>query len=356
MWLAALAVAGLTEACAGRAQRQQRAPQKSGAWRELATAHFAVTTNLPAGQAEHVARELEEYLAGLAALTSAGAQTSMEPIPVVALATQAELAEYVQSHYQGFYLARFLGRPFIVVGGGENGFSDGLVRHELAHHVIGRELGVRLPRWLDEGAASFFETVAYDRDAHFLLLGRAAWGRVGTLKTHGLVPVSDVLAARFDERDEVAIERFYATSWLLIHDLQSAHRDELDAYLGALRGGAPSAQAWERALPARLRASLDAELAAYFTRRGYEVSWRRAWTAPAVQIATRALTQTEILTTRALVHVAAGMNGDSPATRWRPGAAALLNEVLRAEPDNPRAREIRGLLDQQPGPAPGTPR
>ena len=345
-WWAAALLAGLTSACAGGPRGTQRAPQTSGAWRELATAHFVVATDLPQGQGEHVARELEEYLAGLGEVTFGGVRAPIRPIPVVALATSAELAEYVQNHYQGFYVTQLFGRPIIVAGGGESGFYDGLVRHELAHHVIALSFGGGLPRWLDEGAASFLETVAYDRDGRFLLLGRAAWGRVNSLKKHGLVPAADVLAARFDENDKLAVERFYATSWLLVHNLQSAHADVLDAYLASLRRGAPPAEAWGRSVPTALRSGLDAELAAYFTRRGYEASWRQHWTAPEVKIATRALTHTEILTTRALVHVAAGMNGNSPADRWRPGATALVNEVLRADPGNAQAQEIRRLLEQ----------
>ena len=145
-WTAALLLAGLTPACAGRPARTQHAPQTSGPWRELATAHFVVGTDLPAGQGEYVARELEEYLAGLAEVTFGGVRVPIQPIPVVALATRAELAEYVQNQYQGFYLPRLFGRPIIVAGGGEGGFYDGIVRHELAHHVIGLSFGEGLPR------------------------------------------------------------------------------------------------------------------------------------------------------------------------------------------------------------------
>jgi hypothetical protein len=347
---ALLALLVVMNACAGRHQRVQRAPQASGAWRELATTHFVVASDLPSGQGEHVTRELEEYLAALAVATFGGVDTRMAPIPVIAFATRAELADYVQTHYQGFYLSRLFGRPMIVAGGGEGGFHDGLARHELAHHVMRLAFRRDLPRWLDEGGASFLETVAYDRDGHVLLLGRASWSRVNTVKTQGLVPVADVLAGRFDEHDDKAIERFYATSWLLVHDLESTHHDALASYFALLRGGAPPAEAWERALPSGLRAGLDAELASYFARRGYEVSWRQSWTAPEVGITARDLLPNEILVTRALVHVAAGLIGDSSADRWRPSAAALVSEVLRAEPGNAQAQAIRRLLEQPPAP------
>jgi len=329
--------------------RYVQAVQPSAPWTELSTAHFAVATDLPEREAAHVARELEEYLSALIQTIMPASAPPSGRILVVAFATGTEIDWYFRSVYKGVYVHRLLDGPAIVTGGQAGAFYDGIARHELAHYVTDLAYHRPLPLWFAEGTASFLETVAFEDDRKALLLGRSSWSRVSALEKQGLMPLCEVLSSKPDSRDEAEVDRFYASSWLLVHDLVSHHGDAFQAYQKLLAAGVPGDEAWTRAIPPDVRGNLDAELGAYLAGRRYQVSWRRPCAAPAVSIAARPLDRAEVLATRALVHVAAGLATGSPPPTWRSSASNLVDEALKADPANARALRIRGLLAESAG-------
>jgi hypothetical protein len=339
----------LTVASLGCAKpRLIRAPQATAAWRELSTDHFAVATDLPDGEAEHVARELEEYLAALIETAVRGAEVPTLRIPVIAFASGTELHEYLQSVYAGIYVTGILDRPVIVAGGDAEAkaFYDGGARHELAHYVTDLSFHHPLPRWFAEGTANYLETIAADRDNQVIVVGRASYSRVVALRTHGLLPVRELLGPELDSRDKILVERYYATSWLLIHYLLSSHAEAFGAYQDRLRAGVDPDQAWAQSFSRDVQQHLDAALADHLASKRYEAAWRRPWRAPTVDVRTRTLAPAEILVIRALVYVVAGLGGDPPPPGWRAHASELAAEVLRSEPTNPRALRIRELAER----------
>lgn len=345
MPLFGLLTIGLPLWAGGCATVGRSAPVQVEAWYELSTEHFALATELPRDQAEEVIRQLEGYLSALVDTEFAGLPAPKQSISIVAFGTGAALHRYIGSIWQGIYFNDVLGAPLIVAGGSDDGFYDGTARHELAHYVADLAFHHRrLPLWFAEGNASLLETVAYDRRRHEILFGRAALGRVQDLKKRGLLPAADILEGKMDQNDKASAERFYASSWLLVHCLTSRHGAAMQVYQRLLLNGAPSEEAWTRALPAELRAGLDAELARYLATHAYEVSWRRPWQAPEVVVSARSLSPADVTATMALVTVAAGQESHKPPAEWRESALALVAQALAADPGNARALRIKRSL------------
>jgi hypothetical protein len=346
----------LVSAAGGCAKpRYVQAPLVTAPWRELATEHFAVDTDLPDGEAGHVARELETYLAALIETTLRGVKVPDEQIPVVAFASGSELHDYLQSIYGGVYVTGLLDRPLIITGGDvtTGAFYDGVARHELAHYVMDLAFHRHLPPWFSEGTASFLETITTDAAGQAILMGRASYGHLEVLRKSGLLPVGRLVGREIESRDKVLVERYYATAWLLVHYLVSSRGDAFEAYQDRLRAGAPADEAWELSFSTDVRQGLDAALADYLAHKRYELSWRRPWRAPAIEIRSRLMSPTELLVTRALVYAAGGVGGDPPPPGWREHASALAAEALRAEPGNQRALRIREVSDAESGGVPG---
>lgn len=278
---AALLVA-LASGCAY--SRSFRCPAEGGPpWVEVESDHFVVKTDASEAAAERAVRELETMrMAQLGAWD--GAFDPPGRLEVVVLRNRTELRELLgglDRDVLGYYAS--IGRPRVVTGLMLEPERDGLappahlwlewkalaeaaesevLRHELAHHLVGQIL-LRQPPWLGEGLAQYLAATRLGtwqgRPAAAVgLASRDIWAK-------GRVPAGVLFAWR----PGVPGAHLYAASWLLVHWLVNRRSAAFAGYQQRLARAEDPAAAWKAAFPdldpadKAAMASLDRELDAY---------------------------------------------------------------------------------------------
>jgi hypothetical protein len=320
-----------------------------GRWRRLESARFTLTTDWPLPEAQRILRDLDEYFQALITVCFEGAAPGTERIPVIALATREITRRYLVSWSSGVFIAQLPYQPLIVLGVGESGYSDAIVRHELVHYAMQLAQRRELPLWYGEGVASYFQTLAYDRAGRRLLVGRAELGRVHALREKGpLLPADDLIDGLLDTAIDTEPERFYATSWLLAHMLIHQAPAVFSAYERALLQGVTSAEAWARSSPPALRSAIDGLLARYFKEKRYEVGRRLPWEAAPVALTPVALAPADLLATEALLHAVGARQQPEQRAGHFEAASRLVAAALRQEPAHLAALQVALALEQRP--------
>ncbi len=113
--------------------------------------------------------------------------------------------------------------------------------HEYLHFLLNSNTGKnKVPAWLGEGLAQYYETMRVTTD-DTALIGEPPQGRIGMLRNGSLLPWRDLFAAeRTSLHGTVDVSRsmFYAQSWLLVHYLmhkgQANPSERLDKFLGLI--------------------------------------------------------------------------------------------------------------------------
>lgn len=276
---------GLAGGCAH--SRTFRCPAEGGPpWLEVVSDHFVVKTDASEAAAQRAVRELETIrMAQLGAWDAA-----FDPpgrLEVVVLRNQTELAEllhpgqrsafrrvvgyYAPGARQRVVTGLFLDReapslvlpPFKKEVEALAQVAEGeVLRHELAHHLIGQVL-LRLPRWLSEGLAGYLAATKVGtwqgRPAAAVgLANRETWA-------DERVPAATLLAWQPGEGGAGR----YASSWMLVHFLVNRRGAAFADYQQRLARAEDPGAAWKAAFPdvdpadASAMARLDGELDAY---------------------------------------------------------------------------------------------
>ncbi|WP_242354992.1 MULTISPECIES: hypothetical protein [unclassified Anaeromyxobacter] len=264
--LGALVVLGsLLGACMGGA-RPFRCPDRGGAeWRELASDHFVLRTDLDAGRAALLVERFERMRAAVAAALPV-ARPAPGRVEVIAFRNAAEYAAFAPDGAEGYYLRSEGGPPRIVLSGELRPDQRALLAHEIAHHFLSGAF-LRQPRWFAEGIAVSMESLGVDVPGGVLELGAPPAARLARAR-RAPVPARSLLAwdGTAGERD---VLDWYAASWLLVHYLASARPDAFTELQRRLAAGEPPDAAWRAAFPEHDPArpggleALDAALAAH---------------------------------------------------------------------------------------------
>ena len=141
-------------------------------WLRLESAHFSLTTSRSAAAAEVILRALEEYFAALTSVCFPNTMPGPERIPVILLPDREQSRRFLAPGMSGAFHSNVMYQPAMVLGEGDYGFNDAVVRHELVHYVVRLAFRRGFPRWFEEGVASYYESIAYDRVRGQLLLGK----------------------------------------------------------------------------------------------------------------------------------------------------------------------------------------
>ena len=391
-----------TAACAG-AQSRAATPHGEGAgWTEVTTEHFALKTDLSAGDAQDAALKLEGMFSALAELGFASADKPLMRIDVIYFQRHEDYAalrpEVTAGEFSPDGFHDMERRPTAVLGGDFLESTRRVLQHELTHMFV-HYYYPHAPVWLNEGFARYFETLVLDDGT--AILGRAPkearfwkgpW-RVTAEKwwsTVALIPMEEapsigVLRAMNGDfyvdlnadarsshgRDVMrTMAAHYQGAWCLVHLLledQSYSRAFSD-YLGRLHAGVGEASAWEATLGALPAEKLEADYRAALVPK--EVTTLRTHftpPAPATSPAVRAMGDREVRTLWARLrdwknpeaHTAAaavledttvtGLTAEEASTRalWdvlanrRDDAETILRETLR---DAPHDRQLWNAL------------
>lgn len=315
-----------------------RSPAQGGpAWRELTSEHFTLSTDLSGDDAQVAIRDLEEYRAALLATGWPGSREPDGRLRVVILARERDWREF-ESEHNGFF-TEALFQPLIALRAGATDQTRLTIRHELTHHLSGFYVR-RQPRWLSEGLATFFETLVYDRSRGEILIGLPQPARLAVLRAGDLSVARTVSGALESE----ASERFYATSWLLVHYLISRERAAFTRYMQALDAGADDAQAWRAGFADLSPEMFQGVLRSYWGE-GRPLVGSRAFRAPPFSVTQRPLDDASVHALRALLCLRGLRQQESPAaaSAARTRARGEIDQALASDPDNVLALAVLGL-------------
>jgi tetratricopeptide (TPR) repeat protein len=127
--------------------------------------------------------------------------------------------------------------PKIDVAGTIPDFSETVLLHEYAHHLMFSASTVSYPSWYIEGFAEFFASAGFEKDGS-VWLGRPANHRAAELKYAPEVPLERMLDTKlYYEKRTKDGDNFYGRSWLLFHYLtyDEKRKGQLTDYLRRLQ-------------------------------------------------------------------------------------------------------------------------
>jgi hypothetical protein len=246
-------------ACSALQSRSAGAGKGDAAWREFRSQHFVLRTDAGSHEARESLAEFETIYETLRAILFAGDPGAATPMHVVLFEHGADLQRFIPP---GTAAAFFPPRPDDPESQAtmllETAFSDEARRmfvHEMTHAFIGRSFG-RIPLWLNEGLAKYFETMRIES-------GRVVVGDPipeFAIAANRLPSLSALLTADattfYAGSDAHSVEgmhqqiSYYAASWYLVHMFmhgKADYRGRLHDFLDALKRREPAGQAWARA-------------------------------------------------------------------------------------------------------------
>lgn len=219
-----------------------RPPPLSG-WRELRSLHFRLRTNLPAADARTTIERLETLRAALQTAWS-DAEDTPGSTEAIVLRERAELRTFTE--WTG--LATGTRRGLLLIAAGSTvSFGDAsprlpLLAHEVAHDLDRRRMpGV--PRWFDEGMATYLESVELI-DAGRVRLGKIGREDLGLARSRPLIPLDVLARTPWETATAPALLEIYRSSRIWIHLLRAEEPARFRTLQAALRRGVPWRTAW----------------------------------------------------------------------------------------------------------------
>jgi tetratricopeptide (TPR) repeat protein len=227
-------------------------------WLEARSAHFVVLTDASEKDGRRLASEFERMRVVFHTLFPTQVDKSDPPIVVVALKNQEGMQALEPESYlgkgkidlSGLFL-RAGDKNYILVrldAEQERPFAN--VYHEYTHYMLRK--AEWLPLWLNEGLAQFYENT--DIDGKNAWLGQANVQELRLLNRNSLLPIATLLTVdarspSYHEEEKGSI--FYAESWALTHflivsdRLQGTHR--MHQYTESLAAGEDAVTAAQHA-------------------------------------------------------------------------------------------------------------
>ena len=174
----------------------------AGKWTRLRSANFEFVGDAGEGDIRRTAQHLEQFREVLSRALPTGAVTSSVPTIVIVFKNDGLLAPYKP---------RFQGRPvelagffqggaavnYIVVNAAARDSGLKTIYHEYAHFLTGNTAG-RVPVWVNEGLAGFYETFEERDGGKSALIGVPRRDYLLLLQNSTLMPLVELLAVGHD--------------------------------------------------------------------------------------------------------------------------------------------------------------
>ncbi len=323
----------------------------ASAWVEVRSPNFLVLTDSSEKEGRRVAGQFERMRSVFHTMFPKARLDFATPITVIAvkgkkdmqtLEPQAYLAKG-QLDLAGLFL-RTPDKNYVLLrldAQGEHPYAT--VYHEYTHLVLG-DIGEWLPLWLNEGLAQFFQnSEIHEKDVR---LGEPSPDDLQFLRQNRLLPLPvlfkvDASSPYYHEEQKGSI--FYAQSWALTHMLELAdqvdHTHRIADYAELVRQHADPVTAAEQAFGDLIQ--LQKGLSFYIARGTYQyftLAVPKDVDESAFQA--RSVTPAEADAIRADILACDGREAD---------ARALLETVLREDPNNVSAHETMGYLEFHAG-------
>ncbi len=323
--LCAVAVAAAL-GCAGA--EVARGERKGAPWRELATEHFVLRTDISSDSARRLVEQLEVQRALLVQALPALAAVEGR-LDVYALSSREEYWEATgqRSDYIGHAHLREGGQRYVVLFVSPSGVAEdqtSTVAHELAHALLWQVVPSQ-PRWFSEGFAGYLESVARER-------GGKRW--VGLRANHyeeiDPLPVRELFSWR--QAAHRREWRYYQSAFVLVRYLDAEQPAGFAELQRRLAAGEDGEAAWNAAFPRwSLTDGAPAELDRILRARAQDkAGTREVSAAVAVTPSERLLSASEEHTVRLTLPV-----------RWTPALVKERTEAaLAVDPRHPRALQV----------------
>jgi len=323
-------------------------------WVEVKSPNFVVISNAPVRQAQKVARSFEQFrllikksIPGLSADPGSPLMifAAKDERSFLALLGIEKLARG-ETQRSGWF---FSGpeRKFVAIRldvPEDRRYQT--IYHEYTHLLVNLNFG-NIPVWLNEGLAEFYgNTTIGERESK---VGEPGLVALDILRTKPLFPLDVLFSVTHDSpyyHDEDKTSIFYPESWALTHYLmigdKRKHAQKLDDYMKLIRRGVPDNEAAAQAL-GNLE-ELEKALRVYIQSPAfYSYSIQVELDADEDGYAIRPLSPVESLAAR----------GELLVYFSKPDKAReMLEQSLKAEPDNARANEAMGQLHLRLGDRP----
>jgi tetratricopeptide (TPR) repeat protein len=246
---ARLLVLLLSGAIAGCASSTATGRTKAQApWREFVSPHFVLHTDIDRSVARATLAELERSFDVFRRIAFASTRPVAGRSEVVLLRRRGDYALVAPGIITAHATVEphdVLERPLLLITGEFDPVARQVVQHELVHRFVRHEL-FDVPRWFNEGLASFLSTMTYDEEEVYL--GTPPAPPPGLEKRPEVPPLAQLLrepAGFFDLQTGLAY-RFGA--WGFVHLLATGTQEQrrrLVRYANALGQGAHRSAAWQ---------------------------------------------------------------------------------------------------------------
>jgi len=250
------------------------AAAKPEPWAEANSAHFHVVTNAKPKVAADAVHKLEEFRHLLSLMFPRMRLDPPTPARVILFRNNRTFAPYtprvtqekrerlggfMQSGDERMYLAVNLGLPE----------PQHVIFHEYIHLILALNMG-RVPTWLNEGLAEFYEQSEID-GANFTV-GNWQPGWWQALQENKPMPLAALVRRDYNSepfKDQKEMGLFYAQSWLLVHYLlvadEAKRRPQFVEFVQLLMKGSDQDTAFVQALGTDYP-GMEEQLRAYLNR------------------------------------------------------------------------------------------
>jgi tetratricopeptide (TPR) repeat protein len=322
-------------------------------WVEVRSPHFTVVSDANEKQARHVLDQLERMRWVFEKLFPKANPPSAEPIEVLAAKNgktfqSVEPAPYLgkgQLNLAGYFL-NTQDRNYVLVrlDAEEEQHPFASIYHEYTHLQFS-SIADWLPLWLNEGTAEFFQnTQVRDKD---VLVGQPDTNNILYLRQANLIPLKvlfkvDASSPYYHEEEKGSV--FYAESWALTHYLNITDHDKgthrLLDYQQLVSQHEDSVVAAEKAFGDLNK--LESALAYYIHGGQYKEFVMNSAAAPIDESSYKAEPLTAVQADAFRAEILANVQREGEARE-------LAASVLKADPQNVRARETMGELEARSG-------
>jgi len=321
-------------------------------WVEVRSNHFTVITDSNEKQARHILDQFERMRWMFQTLFPQANPDPAAPIVVIAARNEKTFDAMEPEAYLargqlklGGYFMQAADKNYILLRlDAEQEHPYAAVYHEYTHLQFS-SMSEFMPLWLSEGLAEFFQnTEIRNKD---VLIGEASADDILYLRQNRTIPLPvlfkvDAKSPYYHEEQKGSV--FYAESWALTHYLytndKKMHTNHVADYLNLMSQHKDPVVAAEQTFGDLNK--LQASLEAYIGHSAYMDFILSSAAAPIDESAYKvsALTQTQADAARADVLAYVQRTKES---------RALLDETLKADPNNAQAHETMGFLEMQQG-------
>lgn len=319
-------------------------PSKGGPrWLQVESEHFTLLTDEPEAAALQTSTRIEQLHTALCEVSFGCTTNAPHKLRVVTLRDPDQLELLYGSAPRALLRTELVYEPVLVLPHGlaEGGASQ--LTRTLATWLAAQNLGP-LPRWLQSGLASYFETARTDAGGAFVI-GEVVRRHLSLLHRKPRLRTAELLGSLTPGVDPATLQ---ASAWLLIHCLMSERRADFEALLSGLASGQGLPVAFHEAFPDLSPELLDGLLDRYLRAGNYLTQSRRPDAANRTSTpSVHALSDADVYCQRAELAAACCDCGESQQEK----TAAQLALALRAEPDHVRANVLKLLRDPVADPA-----